>query len=615
MQQPVTFVMRGGLDLVTPPIAMDPGTCAGALNYEPDAAGYRRMDDYVSVGEEVPGKGPIRGIWVYDNAVWAFRDTDLNGGGMYRLTNGAWVKQNFGGLVYWRNGTAAFQEGDTVTGALSSVSRRIVRAVQQGGQYGEGNAFGYLVLDSVGDFTPNETITGLVGSASATSSVQIGLATGGRYQFANHNFRGLVQQERMYFCNGVQDAFEWDGTDLIPLIVPVGEDASAPPRLVKARSGGTVLTRGGGRVILRRDVARPRYVSEAGNHLFLAFRAGTVLHSSIGDPTDWRMSTGAGEIAVRGEPTGFIRGSSGALVILSRNRVSYLTGTSAADFVLQVLSDGTGGIPHTQGTADAPYYMDQGGIRRLETTSAFGNFRVGTITERVEPLLAALRQADIQPVAAVVVRRKDQYRLFYETGFGLFIYFGARKPEIMPFQMPFGVTDAVTGQMGGRERTFVAGTDGRVYEMDLQTGGKAVAFVRMAWNSARAPHQRKRFHSLRIEMQAPDGAEVLMGAEADYGATDSTQGAFPEVLTAEDGREMMIDDILALATEVAGGLTVTTQDRADSWASIGRQVVEHGVVQAQLSMLGRNIAVVVMSEDPHTLTAGTVFLSQRGLQR
>src|SRR5262245_51684268 len=98
--QTSTSLMQGGLDLATPPIALPAGRVISSSNYEPDIGGYTSMGGYerfdghprpsdVTISSEadwatvaarrsaitsVPGTGPVRGVWVFDGAVYAFRD-------------------------------------------------------------------------------------------------------------------------------------------------------------------------------------------------------------------------------------------------------------------------------------------------------------------------------------------------------------------------------------------------------------------------------------------------------------------------------------------------------------------------------------------------------------
>jgi hypothetical protein len=114
------FPLLGGLDITTAAIVARPGTARAALNYESDITGYRRISGYerydgqpsptdvydaaldIVTGAvdreaaralitEVPGSGPVRGVWYYNGSVYAFRDTvGATDGAMYKATSTGW---------------------------------------------------------------------------------------------------------------------------------------------------------------------------------------------------------------------------------------------------------------------------------------------------------------------------------------------------------------------------------------------------------------------------------------------------------------------------------------------------------------------------------------------
>ena len=84
------FCRRGG----------DGGECIFCQNYEVSInGGYRRIDGYTAfdgrldntLAQAVPGSGPVRGVWLYNGDVFAWRD---NAGGtalvMHKATAGGW---------------------------------------------------------------------------------------------------------------------------------------------------------------------------------------------------------------------------------------------------------------------------------------------------------------------------------------------------------------------------------------------------------------------------------------------------------------------------------------------------------------------------------------------
>ncbi len=124
MMQTFSHLMRGGLDLVSPSIAMNPGRLIGGQNYEPEARGYRRVFGYERYdGQPKPSKASY------------------------------WV-------LGFDAGSAAISEGDTVTGATSGATgKALIDAVVTSGSYGGGDAAGYIVLTVVsGAFADDENL-------------------------------------------------------------------------------------------------------------------------------------------------------------------------------------------------------------------------------------------------------------------------------------------------------------------------------------------------------------------------------------------------------------------------------------------------------------------------
>jgi hypothetical protein len=123
-QQTSFFPLGGGLDMITPAIALPPGKVIAALNYEPDAAGYRRVGGFERFdGRTKPSEA---GYWELD----------------------------------FDTGTAAFLAGNTITGATSAATGVVLAdATVTSGSYGGGNAAGYVGLGAVsGTFVDGENL-------------------------------------------------------------------------------------------------------------------------------------------------------------------------------------------------------------------------------------------------------------------------------------------------------------------------------------------------------------------------------------------------------------------------------------------------------------------------
>jgi hypothetical protein len=104
----------GGLDLVTPERQMGPGTLFTAVNYEcPVTGGYRRVQGYAQIGPQVPGTGPVLGVYTFYDRYYAIRE-DLAGttATLYRLSVDETMWELMGSGSELNAGRHEFDEGN-----------------------------------------------------------------------------------------------------------------------------------------------------------------------------------------------------------------------------------------------------------------------------------------------------------------------------------------------------------------------------------------------------------------------------------------------------------------------------------------------------------------------
>jgi hypothetical protein len=694
------ILLRGGLDLVSPRLAMQPGTLAGALNYEADVGGYRRCFGYerfdgrlrpseatyaildfedataafavgntitgatssataivlaviygssdedsadfsldfnadfaggidagylvisevtgtfqtgeairvsgvpraVATGpqrggdaptlaldaayaalaierrraliQQVPGSGPIRGVALYAGDVWAFRD---NAGAtacvMHKATASGWVAQTFGRTLAFDAGTTAFTEGATVTGATSGATGVVRRVVQQSGLW-SGTAAGYLVLSGVtGTFQDNEIVAGGGGSATANGvAVQITLPPGGRYRFAVHNFFGASNLTRLYGVNGVGRAFEWDGTVLAPI-----------------RTG------------LSDALDKPTHIAEYAEHLFLGFRGGSLQNSGTGKPLSFMAIDGAAEYGIGQDITG-LGATKTALIVTGKRRIDYLTGRDSETFNLVPVSEDSGAMPETFQIIGEPKFLDNLGIRSLRAADTFGNFRVGTDTQMIEPLIRAYMDSTVRPCASARVRRLDTYRIYFDDGSGVSLYYGRKNPEAMPFTLGFVPSCLEVGfDAFDRDVIYAGDANGWVYQMDSGTSfdGEAMPFfLQLAYFNDGTPNRDTRWHSVALEI-ATGTSSAPLSLVADFGYGDEDQPAMPETIRSAAG---------------AGGIWDISNWDEFLWSS-----PVQGQIHSEINGVAQNIAVGIVGdhtyESAHTIGSITYFLSKRRARR
>lgn len=602
-QQTAFFPFSGGLDMTTPAIATKSGTARLALNYEATISGYRRISGYerfdgrtsptdaylaAAAGSEqtamdaaraaitaVPGSGPVRGVWVYNDNVYAFRD-NVGGtaGVMHKATVAGWSAVTLPKTVaFTSGGTYEIVEGDVITGATSGATATVRRVFVTSGTWAAGTAAGTLVLSGqTGNFTgENLNVAANLNVATiAGNSAQTTLPAGGKYEFINHNFYGASNRYRMYGCNGVGKAFEFDGTSLI--LISTGMVTDTPHRIAAHK-----------------------------NHLFLAFTGGSLQHSAIGDPHDWSPTTGAAELAMGSEITDLIMATTSNLAIMCANKIAILYGNDSTDWQLETLTDEAGCVPWSADKIGAVTYLDARGVRQINTSQAYGNFRVGTITQGVHSWLMAKKVSEIVPTASCRVRTKDIYRLFFSDNTVLSIHLGKKNPEPMILDLGILVNCIVSADnQDGEELIYFGSDDGFVYQMDKGRSfdGDAVTFyLRLPFNHLGAPQVLKRWHKAEIECTAAPTTTIGITGDVDY--ADPEEPSLPSQ---------------ELSVSGGGGFWDAVNWDEFYWSSAAE-----GVASAYLDVVGKNLSLLVVGEtadeDPHLLQGVTLFYSVRGLRR
>ena len=212
----------------------------------------------------------------------------------------------------------------------------------------------------------------------------------GRYTFNKYYYGG---KKTVVMCDGVNFAGRWDGTTYT-LINGVG--APTNPKFSTFFAGCLVLA---------------GYTSGGG-----------VSAISISSPTsdvDFNGVDGAIEILTSDAVTG-VRTFRDVLYIFCQRSILSLSGTNASNFVLDYVATGIGCTCYDslQEVNGDLVYLAEDGIRTLSGTMKLNDVELGTISK---PILNIANQIDrsignnVDNVSSVVIREKNQYRLFYNT--------------------------------------------------------------------------------------------------------------------------------------------------------------------------------------------------------
>lgn len=516
------YPLGGGLDITTAAIAAKPGTARASLNYESDVTGYRRISGY----ERYDGRtSPTDAYDAASNVVTGAIDREIArtailtvpGSGPIR---GVWY---YNGLLYaFRNNAAA------TAGAMYKSS-----------------AAGWVLVSSA-------------------------FPVGGAYDFVNYNFIGATSGLRMFGCNGVGQAFQFDGTNVVFITTGMATDT---PSKIEAHK----------------------------RHLFLSFTGGSLQHSSLGDPLQWTPNTGAAELAMGDEITNLVSAAPANLVVMAKNSVSLLYGNDASDWQLETITNEAGALPFTAEKMGTVIYMDNRGIRSMATTPAFGNFSIGTMTLLIAPLIRAKLAAGQLPVASCRVRGRDLYRVFFSDGFCLSVYMGRKVPEVMPIDISKNITALCSAETTNNTEKIWFGTDtGMVYQMDKGRSYDGVALpyhLRLPFNHMGGPQLLKRWHKTVIEYDASSSITLRIAGEVDYASPTEPP--------------LVEQNIPGLG---GGGFWDAVNWDQFFWSS----PVE-GKMEVWIDAVGESMSLLLggeqADEEPHVLQGLTLFFSVRGMKR
>ena len=488
-----TVGFNGGLDTESPELQAKPGTVAAALNYEigirggyTDIEGYRRFDgspyapmDY-DTQEQPPGSGPILGLFTISDDIYAVRGNATGDRGIiYKATAAGWsdVGLDLPYAFSFENGRQIefIPDGTILTGATSGATATVQRTVLQSGTFSGGDAVGYIVCTDISGRFVGDSEEMNIGTVAVMDRLELpaqaNLSAGAKIS-TTQGFFG--DTNRVYIVNGEDPALEFDGDQFVPIRSGFPED-------------------------------RPEQAVVHEGRLWLSFGP-TLIYSTLGEPHNFggdageiRLNVGNHITALHIEPGQFGRGS---LAIFGENIVHILQADATGNFSVANYRSEIGALPFTVQEMATTVFADAWGVRSLRTAQEFGNFSHSTITEPMQRTWRELVEGRTI-TASMICRRKNQYRVFFNDGNGVYCSFrGGRSMGSMPVRFPDVVNCALSTEAGDAgERMFIGTQLGDVMELDVGNsfnGAEIAACVVLNWDYMRSLSANKKMHDVRF---------------------------------------------------------------------------------------------------------------------
>jgi len=328
---------------------------------------------------------------------------------------------------------------------------------------------------------------------------------GGKFEFADTNFFGQAVTERIYGVDGVNPAFEFDGTTLVPIFT--GAAPETPSHLCVHRE-----------------------------YLFLSIQS-SYFWSAPGAPYDFTAIDGGGEAAVGQVITAMVsmpgavtyQGTIFTLGIFSRFNTYILYGASNATWSMVSYNTGNGANAFTARNMAQTFAFDDAGVIVIQSAIQYGNFSQDSITSNILPFIYA--NLNLATYAALN-RDKSQYRIFFSNGYGLYItVVNGKTVGCMPVYFPDVVQCCYEGRTpSGREVTYFGTSNGFVMQLDKGTsfdGANINYQLVMNYTSEKSPQVVKRFRRASVEImtQSASYVDLQVGYSLGYSSQEYMQAS------------------------------------------------------------------------------------------
>ena len=523
--QTYVSVCAGGLVTNVDPLTQSnslSGSAVRLINMEPSLeGGYRRISGYANSYGTLPGTGKVLGLNV---------NGEINQGilGCRKPSSGNnylhWYNHYYDVALGSGQGSG-FSVGETVTGVVSSGDATAVAAtgtvisktsdalVVDFGKlpsniFATGNVLTGGTSTATGTVASTPTVKGWQAVSSAGSPTMTGVDV---VRFERYNWT----EEVLLLTDGINPAAKYNGTTYTQIT-----HTNAP--------------------------TNPQFASAFANHLWLAGDPDepfNIYFSSPNADTDFDPANGAGVINI-GFTVTQLKAFRNQLYVFGQNQIKRIVGDNYSNFSVENVTNDLGCVaPDTVVEFGGDIiFLGPDGVRPISGTSRIGDVELETVSREIQKTFENYTaNEDVTKLKALVIRRKSQFRLFFEANTSLSLLAAIRKSSsaqsTFEYSQLVGIeaTAVASGYVGQFEFVLHGDTTGKVFKQEEGNsfgGSDILSVYQTPFYFMGDPELRKIFYRVKTFLKSEGSTSISVGIEYNFGDSEIATPANFDLSTA-----------------------------------------------------------------------------------
>ena len=278
----------------------------------------------------------------------------------------------------------------------------------------------------------------------------------------------------------------------------------------------------------------PKFSSAFANHLWLAgdpAEPHNIYFSAPNADTDFDPANGAGVINI-GFTVTQMKAFRNQLYVFGQNQIKRIIGDNYSNFTVENVTNDLGCVaPDTVVEFGGDIiFLGPDGIRPISGTSRIGDVELETVSREIQKTFENYTaNEDVTKLKALVLRRKSQFRLFFEANTSLSLLAAIRKSptaqSTFEFSQLVGIeaTAVASGYIGQFEFVLHGDSSGKVYkqeEGDSFADDNIFSVYQTPYYFMGDPEVRKIFYKVKTFLRTEGEAVINVGIDFNFGDSE-----------------------------------------------------------------------------------------------